>query len=203
MVGSGSGNDGCPTLYEVDGPDQYLVQGDTVTDPGEIAQLSNVKDGESAVVVPRALLANFGPKEPVATRESISFEDFGRMFTTLRHSAWRLETRGRYASDGVTETYAQFLRDGVADWDFNDRGASTGTSRPHSVSASSECASWTPRPPRGSGISWTTPAATPPSGNASALCHVRRLRNCACPQRTSGSSTHGWSLSSASTTPTR
>lgn len=70
VVGSGSGNDGCPTLYEIDGSGQYLVQGDTVTDPGELHQLANVTPGESAVVVPRELLANVGPKTPVPTRES-------------------------------------------------------------------------------------------------------------------------------------
>lgn len=40
MVGSGSGNDGCPTLYEIEGTDDYLVQGDAVTDPDEVAQLA-------------------------------------------------------------------------------------------------------------------------------------------------------------------
>lgn len=120
MVGSGSGNDGCPTLYEIDGTDDYLVQGDAVTDPEEIAQLANVKPGEQAVTVPRALLANFGPKEPVATREHISFEDFGRMFTKLKHSAWRLETRRRYASDEGTDTYKEFTRTGAVAWDLDD-----------------------------------------------------------------------------------
>lgn len=120
MVGSGSGNDGCPTLYEIDGTDDYLVQGDSVTDPGELAQLANVKCSESAVTVPRALLANFGPKEAIPTREPIGFEDFGRMFTTVKHAAWRLETRRRYASDETSETYAEFRRTGSVTWDLND-----------------------------------------------------------------------------------
>lgn len=119
-VGSGSGNDGCPTLYEVEGTAEYLVQGDAVTDPDEMAQLSNVGSGEAAVTVPRALLANFGPKAPVPTRERISFEEFGGMFTTLNHSAWRLESRRRYASDEVTDTYRQFVRGETVAWDFED-----------------------------------------------------------------------------------
>ena len=120
MVGSGSGNDGCPTLYELPGTGDYLVQGDAVTDPEEIAQLTNVKPGEQAVTVPRALLANFGPKEAIPTRERIGFEDFGRMFTKLKHSAWRLETRRRYASDEETDTYREFLRAGSVAWNVDD-----------------------------------------------------------------------------------
>lgn len=120
MVGSGSGNDGCPTLYEIEGTGDYLVQGDAVTDPGEYAQLANLKPGESAVTVPRELLANFGPKTAVPTRERISFAEFGGMFSSVKHSAWRLETRRRYASDEETETYAEFLRTGTVSWDLDD-----------------------------------------------------------------------------------
>lgn len=120
MVGSGSGNDGCPTLYEVEGTGEYLVQGDAVTDPDEVAQLSNVKPAEAAVTVPRALLANFGPKEAIPTRERITFEEFGGMFTTLKHSAWRLESRRRYASDEATDTYRQFTRGESVAWDLED-----------------------------------------------------------------------------------
>ncbi|MFH8701746.1 hypothetical protein ACWGKK_44115 [Streptomyces chartreusis] len=50
------------TLYTQQGGDTYVVQGDPVTDPAELAQL-DLADGESAVTVPRELLANFGPKE--------------------------------------------------------------------------------------------------------------------------------------------
>lgn len=118
-VGSGSGNDGCPTLYELPSGD-YLVQGDRVTDSGEIAQLRYLKPTEGAVTVPRALLANFGPKTAEHEPQMISLGEFGHMFTTFRHSAWRLETRRRYASDESTETYAEFLRTGRVDWDTND-----------------------------------------------------------------------------------
>lgn len=119
-VGTNSGNDGCPTLYELPGTTDYVVQGDTVTDPEELGQLHNLKDQEGAVVVPRELLANFGPKEPVHVPQWISFGEFGGMFTTLKHSAWRLETRRRYASDEQTSTYAEFLRTGTVDWPLDD-----------------------------------------------------------------------------------
>ncbi|MET9083737.1 DUF6879 family protein [Streptomyces sp. NPDC004237] len=118
-VGTNSGNDGCPTLYTEPGTDTYVVQGDPVTDPAELEQL-DLTDGEAAVTVPRELLANFGPKEPVHVPQPISFTEFGRMFTTLRHSAWRLETRGRYAEDEVTDTYRQFAAGQPVEWDLDD-----------------------------------------------------------------------------------
>jgi hypothetical protein len=119
-VGTNSGNDGCPTLYEIPGTDQYVVQGDRVTDSGELGQLENLTAEEDAVVVPRELLANFSPKEPVHVPQPISFAEFGGMFTTLRHSAWRLETRRRYAEDEMTETYRQFAAGEPVTWDLND-----------------------------------------------------------------------------------
>ncbi|WP_037870311.1 DUF6879 family protein [Streptomyces sp. SPB074] len=119
-VGTNSGNDGCPTLYELPGTDRYVVQGDRVTDPGELDQLDNLTPAEGAVTVPRELLANFGPKEPVHVPQWISFEDFGGMFAKVKHSAWRLETRRRYAEDEATDTYAQFLAEGRVSWDLDD-----------------------------------------------------------------------------------
>ncbi|MFD4855172.1 DUF6879 family protein [Streptomyces atratus] len=119
-VGTNSGNDGCPTLYEVPGTDRYVVQGDRVTDPGELTQLDNLTEDEGAVTVPRELLANFGPKEPVHVPQLIGFEEFGAMFAKVKHSAWRLETRRRYASDEETETYAQFAAGEPVTWDLDD-----------------------------------------------------------------------------------
>lgn len=119
-VGTNSGNDGCPTLYEVPGTDQYVAQGNRVTDPGELAQLDNLTADEGAVTVPRELLANFGPKEPVHVPQPISLEDFSGMFTRVKHSAWRLETRRRYASDEETSTYAQFAAGQPVTWDLDD-----------------------------------------------------------------------------------
>ncbi|MFE6127537.1 DUF6879 family protein [Streptomyces sp. NPDC056437] len=118
-VGTNSGNNGCPTLYETEGG-AYVVQGDRVTDPAELRQLDNLTADEGAVTVPRELLANFGPKEPVYVPQFITFDEFDGMFTGLKHSAWRLETRRRYASDETTDTYAQFLAEGRVDWDLDD-----------------------------------------------------------------------------------
>ncbi|MCI3929178.1 DUF6879 family protein [Streptomyces sp. AN091965] len=119
-VGTNSGNDGCPTLYEIPGTDRFVVQGEALTDPSEIDQLEKLAEDERAVVVPRELLANFGPKEPVHVPQFISFDEFTGMFTALKHSAWRLETRRRYASDEGTDTYAQFVAEGRVDWDLDD-----------------------------------------------------------------------------------
>lgn len=61
-IGTTSQNGGCPTLYETDTGD-IVVQGDRLTDPEALEQLRNVLDGEEFVVVPRALLTRFAPKE--------------------------------------------------------------------------------------------------------------------------------------------
>jgi hypothetical protein len=50
-----SGKDGCPALYATD-RDTYVVQGWKVTDPEAIADLVDVRDGESYVEIPKALL---------------------------------------------------------------------------------------------------------------------------------------------------
>lgn len=119
-VGTNSGNNGCPTLYQLPGTDDYVVQGDRVTDPAELAQLDNLTAGEGAVTVPRELLANFGPKEPVHVPQPISFDEFDGMFTTFKHSAWRLESRRRYAWDERQDTYRQFLASEPVGWNLDD-----------------------------------------------------------------------------------
>ncbi|MEU5425722.1 hypothetical protein AB0H73_08940 [Streptomyces olivoreticuli] len=64
MLGTTSKDGKCPTLYEVEGTDQILVQGKRVfTDPEEIAQLKDVAEDETFVLVPRELLTRFAPKE--------------------------------------------------------------------------------------------------------------------------------------------
>jgi hypothetical protein len=120
MIGTNSGNNGCPTLYADTETGEIIVQGDAVTDPDDLAQLRNVKAGEAAVTVPRVLLVDFGPKEVDRVPVMISFEEFDGMFETFEHTAWRLETRRRYASDEGTDTYAQFARGEAVDWDLND-----------------------------------------------------------------------------------
>lgn len=61
FVGTTSDYDECPAMYELPNGD-YVVQGEVLTDPGEVAQLQKLGLGEGAVVVPRALLTRFAPK---------------------------------------------------------------------------------------------------------------------------------------------
>ncbi|MEU1421459.1 hypothetical protein [Kitasatospora sp. NPDC005751] len=62
FLGSTSDSGNCPTLYETENGD-IVVQGDRLTDPEALAQLRDVLPGETFVVVPRALLSRFAPKE--------------------------------------------------------------------------------------------------------------------------------------------
>ena len=63
MLGTTSDDGKCPTLYEDAASGDIVVQGYTVTDPDDLAQLQNVLDGESFVRIPRELLTRFAPKE--------------------------------------------------------------------------------------------------------------------------------------------
>lgn len=63
MLGTTSDDGKCPTLYEDLDSGEIVVQGYTVTDPEDLAQLQNILDGESFVRVPRELLTRFGPTE--------------------------------------------------------------------------------------------------------------------------------------------
>jgi hypothetical protein len=58
FLGTTSGNDSCPNLYETD-RGTYIVQGHTVTDPSALAALHDrgMPDGEAAVEIPKALLS--------------------------------------------------------------------------------------------------------------------------------------------------
>lgn len=62
------------------------------------------------MTVPRELLANFGPKDPVHVPQFITFDEFDGMFSTVAHSAWRLESRRRYASDEATDTVLRYCQ---------------------------------------------------------------------------------------------
>lgn len=62
VIGTTSEEGKCPTLYEDVDTGDIVVQGYTVTDPDDLAQFKDVLDGESFVVVPRELLARFGPR---------------------------------------------------------------------------------------------------------------------------------------------
>ncbi|MFC5667542.1 DUF6879 family protein [Kitasatospora misakiensis] len=119
-IGSNSGNNGCPTLYEDVETGEVLVQGEAVTDPDEVAQLRNIKPGEGFVVVPRVLLADFAPRDVGREPVLIGFEEFDSMFENFEHTAFRLETRRRYRSDERTETYRRFAAGQAAGWDLED-----------------------------------------------------------------------------------
>ncbi|MFF3337705.1 hypothetical protein [Streptomyces flavidovirens] len=51
MLGTNFKTGECPTLYEDVNSGEILVQGYTVTDPDDLAQMKNVLLGESMVVV--------------------------------------------------------------------------------------------------------------------------------------------------------
>ncbi|MGW9303987.1 DUF6879 family protein [Streptomyces cyaneofuscatus] len=50
----------------------------------------------------------------------IDLDEFEDLFRTFERSAWRLETRQRFASDEATDTYRQFVKTGTVDWDADD-----------------------------------------------------------------------------------
>ncbi|WP_329575845.1 DUF6879 family protein [Streptomyces sp. NBC_01361] len=118
--GTDSKNGGCPAVHEIVGTDDFIVQGVPVTDPNEVAQLRHLGPDDVAVVVPRETLVNHGPKELVRVAKLINLEEFGRLFETFEHTAWRLETRGRYQSDTEDPTYEEFVRAGRFDLDTDD-----------------------------------------------------------------------------------
>lgn len=62
FIGTTSDDGNCPTLYETETGD-IVVQGDRLTDPEALAQLRDVKDSETFVVIPRELLTRYAPKE--------------------------------------------------------------------------------------------------------------------------------------------
>lgn len=57
FLGTTSGHDSCPNLYETD-RGTYVVQGYAVTDPAALAVLRDrgLPEGEAAVEIPKALL---------------------------------------------------------------------------------------------------------------------------------------------------
>ncbi|QES45288.1 hypothetical protein DEJ49_33665 [Streptomyces venezuelae] len=118
--GTGSGVNGCPALHEDLETGEIIVHGPPVTDPEDLAQLRHFGAGETAIVVPPQLLVDFGPKEVQRVPDIIGLDEFDRLFTQFEHTAWRLETRRRYASDEGTDTYAQFLAGRPVDWDGVD-----------------------------------------------------------------------------------
>jgi hypothetical protein len=118
--GTGSGVNGCPSVHEDVDSGEVIVHGPPLTDPDDIDQLRHLNEGEVPIVVPRELLVDFGPKEVHRVPNILDLDEFDRLFTQFAHTAWRLETRRRYASDELTDTYAQFTRGEAVNWDGVD-----------------------------------------------------------------------------------
>ncbi|WP_406059293.1 hypothetical protein OG462_19695 [Streptomyces sp. NBC_01077] len=117
--GTDSMNGACPAVHEDLDTGEIIVQGAPVTGPEDIAQLQHFGAGDAAVVVPRELLVNHGPKEVERTPKLITSKEFGKLFETFEHSAWHLETRRGYASDRADDSYRAFVETGSASWDLD------------------------------------------------------------------------------------
>ncbi|MFK0157287.1 DUF6879 family protein [Streptomyces sp. NPDC090493] len=113
FTGTDSKVDGCPALHTDTASGEIIVQGAPVTDPDELAQLRHFGPDDSAVVVPRELLVNWGPKEMERVPELVDRDTFRRLFETFEHTAWRLETRRGYASDRQDPDFQMFLTTGT------------------------------------------------------------------------------------------
>ncbi|MEW2498219.1 DUF6879 family protein [Streptomyces nodosus] len=117
--GTGSGDTGCPSIHEDLDTGQVIVHGPPLDNPEDVAQLQHLGPDEVAVVVPRELITDWAPKDLTRRARVVDLDAFNRLFEIFEHTAWRLESRRRYASDEQTETYAQFLAEGRVDWDMN------------------------------------------------------------------------------------
>ncbi|MEU8866915.1 DUF6879 family protein [Streptomyces umbrinus] len=116
--GTGSGEGGCPSVHEDLDSHEIIVHGPPLTDPEDIAQLQHLGAGEVPIVVPRELITDWGPKDLTREAKIIDLDAFNGLFETFKHTAWRLETRRRYASDEATDTWAQFTRGETPTWDL-------------------------------------------------------------------------------------
>ncbi|MDX3634355.1 hypothetical protein PV728_29640 [Streptomyces europaeiscabiei] len=108
FIGTSSEEGDCPTLYEIEGTDEILVQGDRETDPEHLVQLRDVKPSESFVRVPRSLLTRYAPRTDAPALQP--FSTIAHLFREFRHTAWRLETRRSYASDRTSPNRPAFER---------------------------------------------------------------------------------------------
>ncbi|MFS8199026.1 DUF6879 family protein (plasmid) [Streptomyces sp. CWNU-52B] len=107
FLGTTSDDGDCPTLYDIEGTDEILVQGDRETAPEHLAQLRDVKSSETFVRVPRSLLTRYAPRTEAP--ELQPFASVSHLFSEFRHTAWRLETRRGYASDRRSPLWPRFL----------------------------------------------------------------------------------------------
>ena len=88
---------GCPALFTRPGGG-FVVQGPVV----EGQQLGT---GETAVEVPGSILLEIAAGQD----HPMSLEEFGALFGSFRHSAFRLETLSRYAVDVEEEPFRRFV----------------------------------------------------------------------------------------------
>ncbi|MFI5819112.1 DUF6879 family protein [Streptomyces rishiriensis] len=107
FLGTTSDDGDCPTLYEIEGTDEILVQGERETDAEHLVRLRDVKESETFVRVPRSLLTRYAPRQDVP--ELRSFASVSGLFRDFKHTAWRLETRRGYASDRNSPKWDRFL----------------------------------------------------------------------------------------------
>ncbi|MGW6790079.1 DUF6879 family protein [Streptomyces chartreusis] len=115
--GTGSGEGGCPAVHEDLDTGEVIVHGPPLTDPADLSKLQHLDEGEVAVVVPRNTLVDFGPRD--TEPRVIDLDAFGKLFENFKHTARRIESRRRYASDEGTDTYAQFLAGEHPVWDMD------------------------------------------------------------------------------------
>ncbi|MEU6403122.1 DUF6879 family protein [Streptomyces sp. NPDC046985] len=118
--GTGSDGGGCPSVHEDLDSGEVIVHGPPLSDPADVAQLQRLSEGEVAVVVPRDLLVDWSPKERTRQVRTIDLDEFGGLFAKFEHTAWRLETRRRYASDEATDKWKQFVQTGEVGEDWAD-----------------------------------------------------------------------------------
>ncbi|MGW0821850.1 DUF6879 family protein [Streptomyces sp. NPDC002845] len=107
FLGTTSDDGDCPTLYEIEGTDEILVQGERETTPEHLAQLRDVKESETFVRIPRSLLTRFAPRNEAP--ELQPFSSVSHLFREFKHTAWRLETRRGYASDRNSPKWQRWL----------------------------------------------------------------------------------------------
>lgn len=118
--GTDSKNGGCPAIHTDVDSNEVIVQGAALTDPDDLARLKHFGPDDVAVVVPAELLVNHGPKELHRVPQIIDLDEFGQLFRTFEHTAWRLETRRGYASDREDATYSEFVETGGITLDYDD-----------------------------------------------------------------------------------
>ncbi|WP_217238744.1 DUF6879 family protein [Streptomyces sp. AC555_RSS877] len=107
FIGTTSDDGDCPTLYDIEGTDEILVQGERETDPEHLVQLRDVKESETFVRVPRSLLTRYAPRSDAP--ELQPFSSIAPLFRDFKHTAWRLESRREYASDRNSPKWSRFL----------------------------------------------------------------------------------------------